>query len=412
MTAAPDRPADPGASTEPRLPLAGVRVLDVATLGAGPWMATRLADFGADVLKIEQPAAGDPMRTLGTMADGVSLWWKVDQRNKTSMSLNLREPEGQRILKELVADADVLVENFRPGTLERWNLGWEELSQVNPRLVMLRVTGWGQDGPYKDQAGFGTLAEAFSGWAHLNGFPDQPPLLPPMGLGDSVASVLGAFAVMVALYDRDARGGSGQFIDLAIWESLFSLIGQQVAIFDRTGVVPQREGNAISLIAPRGAFQTSDGRWLALAAATPAIFARVAAAIEQPGLVDDPRFHDNTARSANRHELEAIIQGWIGARTQDEVLAAFARADAAIAPVMDAEQLTRDPHVAARDAIVEIDDPDIGPTRLAGVFPKLSATPGRIRHLGPLPGSHTDATLAGLGYSPEQVAELRAKGVV
>ena len=401
-----------GVTDDSRLPLTGVRVLDIATLGAGPWMATRLADFGADVLKLEHPASGDPMRTLGTMADGVSLWWKVDQRNKSSMSLNLKTEEGQRILKQLVADADVLVENFRPGTLERWNLGWEELSAINPRLVMLRVTGWGQDGPYRDQAGFGTLAEAFSGWAHLNGFPDQPPLLPPMGLGDTVASVLGAFAVMVALYDRDARGGSGQFIDLAIWESLFSLIGQQVAIFDRTGAIPQREGNAISLIAPRGVFHTSDDRWVALAAATPAIFARVAAAIEQPGLVDDPRFHDNTARSANRHELEAIIQGWIGARTQDEVLAAFGRADAAIAPVMDAEQLTRDPHVAARNAIVEIDDPQLGPTRLANVFPRLSATPGRIRHLGPLPGTHTDSTLAKLGYTPEQVAELREKGVV
>jgi crotonobetainyl-CoA:carnitine CoA-transferase CaiB-like acyl-CoA transferase len=198
------------------LPLAGVRVLDVATLGAGPWMATRLADFGADVLKVEHPASGDPMRTLGNFSDGVSLWWKVDQRNKSSMSLDLKQPEGQAILKQLVAGADVLVENFRPGTLERWNLGWDELSAVNPGLVMLRVTGWGQDGPYKDQAGFGTLAEAFSGWAHLNGFPDQPPLLPPMGLGDSVASVFGAFAVMMALYHRDARGGTGQVIDLAI----------------------------------------------------------------------------------------------------------------------------------------------------------------------------------------------------
>ena len=394
------------------LPLAGVRVLDVATLGAGPWMATRLADFGADVLKIEHPASGDPMRTLGNFSDGVSLWWKVDQRNKSSMSLDLKQPEGQAILKQLVAGADVLVENFRPGTLERWNLGWEELSAVNPGLVMLRVTGWGQDGPYKDQAGFGTLAEAFSGWAHLNGFPDQPPLLPPMGLGDSVASVFGAFAVMMALYHRDARGGTGQVIDLAIYESLFSLIGQQVSTYDKLGVVPQREGNAISLIAPRGVFRTREGRWVALAAATPAIFARVCQAIEQPGLVDDPRFHDNRARVANRHELEAIIQAWIGEHTLEEVLAAFARADAAIAPVMDAEQIVNDPHVAARNAIVTVDDPDIGPTKLANALPRLTGTPGRIRHLGPRSGSHTDETLAALGYSADDIAALRAKGVV
>ncbi|MCI0635837.1 MAG: CoA transferase, partial [Actinobacteria bacterium] len=255
-----------------RLPLEGVKVIDIATLGAGPWLGTRLADFGADVIKVEHPSAGDPMRLLGWFDGDVPLWWKVDARNKRCMTLDLKTPEGQRIVTQLARDADVLIENFRPGTLERWNLGYDVLSRENPGLVMVRVTGWGQDGPYRDRPGFGTLAEAISGWAHLNGFPENPPTLPPMGLGDAVTSVLGAFAVMVALYHRDVGGGEGQMIDLAIYESLFSLIGMQVILHDRLGVVPERTGNAIPFVAPRNVYRAADGRYVALAASTPSIF--------------------------------------------------------------------------------------------------------------------------------------------
>ena len=394
------------------LPLEGVKVVDVATLGAGPWLATRLADFGADVVKVEHPSAGDPMRLLGWFDDGVPLWWKIDSRNKRCITADLKQADGQDILRRLVRDADVLVENFRPGTLERWGLGYADLGRENPGLIMVRVTGWGQDGPYADRPGFGTLAEAVSGWAHLNGFPENPPTLPPMGLGDSVTSVLGAFATMVALYNRDARGGAGQVVDLAIYESLFSLIGQQVILYDRLGVIPQRTGNRFPFVAPRNVYGTKDGRYLALAASTPTIFERVARAIDRPELVDDPRFRDNNARLAHQDELDEIIAAWMGERTQREVMEVFVQHEAAIAPVYDISEIFEDPHFEARGAIVTVDDAELGPTRTADVFPRLSSTPGVVRHLGPRPGADTDDVLAELGYTSEQIEGFREAKVV
>jgi formyl-CoA transferase len=394
------------------LPLEGVKVVDVATLGAGPWLATRLADFGADVVKVEHPSAGDPMRLLGWFDDGVPLWWKIDSRNKRCITADLKQPDGQDILRRLVRDADVLVENFRPGTLERWGLGYADLSKENPGLIMVRVTGWGQDGPYADRPGFGTLAEAISGWAHLNGFPENPPTLPPMGLADSVTSVLGAFATMVALYNRDARGGEGQVVDLAIYESLFSLIGQQVILYDRLGVIPQRTGNRFPFVAPRNVYGTKDGRYVALAASTPSIFERVARAIDRPELVDDPRFRDNSARLQHQDELDEIIAAWMAGKTQREVIDVFERHEAAIAPVYDISQIFEDPHFEARGAIVTVDDAELGPTRTADVFPRLLSTPGAVRHLGPRPGADTGDVLAELGYTSEQVEGLREAKVV
>ena len=394
------------------LPLEGVKVVDVATLGAGPWLATRLADFGADVVKVEHPSAGDPIRLLGWFDDGVPLWWKIDSRNKRCITADLKQADGQDILRRLVRDADVLVENFRPGTLERWGLGYADLARENPGLIMVRVTGWGQDGPYADRPGFGTLAEAISGWAHLNGFPENPPTLPPMGLGDSVTSVLGAFATMVALYNRDARGGEGQVIDLAIYESLFSLIGQQVILYDRLGVIPQRTGNRFPFVAPRNVYGTKDDRYVALAASTPSIFERVARAIDRPELVDDPRFRDNSARLQHQDELDEIIAAWMAGKTQREVIDVFERHEAAIAPVYDISQIFEDPHFEARGAIVTVDDAELGPTRTADVFPRLSSTPGVVRHLGPRPGSDTDDVLAELGYTSEQIEGFREAKVV
>jgi formyl-CoA transferase len=394
------------------LPLEGVKVVDVATLGAGPWLATRLADFGADVVKVEHPSAGDPMRLLGWFDEGVPLWWKIDSRNKRCITADLKQPDGQEVVRRLVRDADVLVENFRPGTLERWGLGYADLSKENPGLIMVRVTGWGQDGPYADRPGFGTLAEAISGWAHLNGFPENPPTLPPMGLGDSVTSVLGAFATMVALYNRDARGGAGQVIDLAIYESLFSLIGQQVILYDRLGVIPQRTGNRFPFVAPRNVYGTKDGRYVALAASTPSIFERVAEAIGRPELVGDPRFEDNSARLAHQDELDEIIAAWMSERTQHEVIEVFERHEAAIAPVYDISEIFEDAHYEARGAIVTVDDTELGPTRTVDVFPRLSGTPGVVRHLGPRPGADTDDVLAELGYTSEQIEGFREAKVV
>ena len=397
----------------PRLPLAGVRVVDVATLGAGPWLATRLADFGADVVKVEHPSAGDPMRLLGWFDGGVPLWWKIDARNKRTITLDLKAPDGQRILRDLLREADVLVENFRPGTLERWDLGYDVLSARNPGLVMVRVTGWGQDGPLRDKPGFGTLAEAFSGWAHLNGFPDGPPTLPPMGLGDALTSVLGAYATMVALYERDVSGdGRGQVVDLAIYESLFSLIGQQVILYDRLGEVPGRMGNEFPFVVPRNVYRTRDERWVALAASTPSTFARLMQAIGRPELVDDPRYAGNAARLEHRAELDGIVAAWMAERTQAEILEICDRHETTVAPVNDVAQLFEDAHVAARGAIVSVEDAELGPTRVADVFPRLARTPGRVRHLGPPAGSDTEAVLGELGYDAEQIATLRERGVV
>jgi crotonobetainyl-CoA:carnitine CoA-transferase CaiB-like acyl-CoA transferase len=397
-----------------RLPLEGVKVVDVATLGAGPWLATRLADFGADVIKVERPGAGDPLRQLGRFEGDVPLWWKADGRNKRSITLDVKTDEGQAILKRLVADADVLVENFRPGTLERLNLGYDVLSAENPGLIMVRVTGWGQDGPYRDRAGFGTLAEAISGWAHLNGFPENPPTLPPFALGDAVTSLVGSFATMVALYHRDGSDdGRGQVIDLSIFESLFSLIGQQVILYDRLGVVPQRTGNATEYAAPRDVYETKDGRYVTVVASTQGTWARVAEAIGRPDLIDDPRFADNPSRVHNREQLDGIIRSWMGQRMQPEVLEIFERHEAALAPVYDIAQIFADPHYRARGAIVTVEDEELGPTRVCNVFPRFSRTPGRVQHLGPsTPGAHAEEILEALGYSDEQVLELREKGVV
>ena len=397
-----------------RLPLAGVKVIDVATLGAGPWLATRLADFGADVIKVERPGAGDPLRQLGRFEGDVPLWWKADGRNKRSITLDLKSEEGQKILRRLARDADVVVENFRPGTLERLSLGYDVLSADNPGLILVRVTGWGQDGPYRDRAGFGTLAEAVSGWAHLNGFPENPPTLPPFALGDGVTSLCGTFATMIALYERAMSGdGRGQVIDVSIYESLFSLIGQQVVLYDRLGVVPQRVGNATEYAAPRNIYETGDGRYVTVVASTQATWARVAEAIERPDLIDDERFADNPSRVRNQEALDEIIGAWIAERPQAEVIEIFERHGATLAPVYDIAQIFEDPHFRAREAIVTVDDEELGPTRVCNVFPRFSRTPGRVEHLGPAtPGAHTDEVLQALGYTEEQVGELRQKGVV
>jgi len=394
-------------------PLEGIKVVDVATLGAGPWMATRLADFGADVLKIEHPESGDPLREIGWYDGEVPLWWKVDARNKRCMTLDLKSDAGRDILLELIADADVLVENFRPGTLERWGLGYDVLSARNPRLILLRVTGYGQDGPYAHRPGFGTLAEAMSGWAHLNGFPENPPTLPPMALGDSVTSVLGAFAVMTALYERDAQGGGvGQVIDISIVESLFSLIGQQVTLYDRLGVIPKRVGNRFPFVTPRNVYRCSDDHYVALAASTPAIYERTMRAIGRPDLIEDARFADNLTRLDHADEMEQIVADWMIEHTQAEVIELFEREGAGIAPVYDIAQIVDDPHFAHREMIVTVDDDQLGPMKAPNVVPRFSRTPGRIRHLGPKSGAHTDDVLRELGYDEERIAALHEEGVV
>lgn len=368
--------------SEDGAPLKGLRVIDCATLFAGPMIATLMGDFGADVIKIEHPS-GDPLRNMGAKKDGHPLWWKTTARNKRCIALDLKTSEDAEVFRALVADADVLVENFRTGTLESWGLGWEKLSAINPRLVMVRVTGFGQTGPYRRRAGFGTLAEAMSGFAHITGEADGPPTLPPFGLADGIAAYFGCFATMFAIYERDVRrSGKGQFIDLAIYEPIFALLGPQPIIFDQLGIIQTRNGNRSVNNAPRNAYQTRDHRWVALSAASPSIVRRVLELTGGKEAADDPRFQSNADRVRHVEEIDAVVGGWIAEHDLVEVIEAFERVEAAIAPIYDIEQIFNDPQFIARRSITTVEDEDLGPVRMQNVFPTLSRTPGSIRRAG------------------------------
>jgi crotonobetainyl-CoA:carnitine CoA-transferase CaiB-like acyl-CoA transferase len=392
-------------------PLTGLKVLDISTVYAAPITAMLLGDMGADVLKVEHPD-GDPARTHGWNREGHGLWWKVIARNKRAVTLNLSTPEGQELLRELAADADVLVENFRPGVLEKWGLGPDVLLQHNPRLVVLRVTGFGQEGPYSERRAFGTLMEAMSGFAHQTGQEDGPPTLPPFGLADGVAGIAGAYAVLTALYHRDARGGAGQVIDLALLEPLLGILGPGPTVYDQLGIVAGRHGNRSPNNAPRNAYVTRDGRWVAISASATSIAARVMRLVGRPDLVEKPWFSSAGERSRRAEVLDGAVQKWIAARDLEGVLAAFEDAGAAIAPIYDVEQLVNDPHVVARDTITTVDDEDLGPLKMQNLIFRLGDTPGAIRWPGRRLGQDNEAVYASLGVDGERLAELRAKGVV
>jgi crotonobetainyl-CoA:carnitine CoA-transferase CaiB-like acyl-CoA transferase len=397
------------------LPLEGLKVVDIAVLFASPTISQNMGDFGAEVIKVEHPKSGDSLRSLGAAKDGIPLWWKITNRNKQCVTLDLGKPEGQEIFKKLIADADVLTENFRPGTMEKWGLGWEVLHAINPRLVFVRVSGFGQTGPYKDKPGFGTLAEAMSGFAYITGQSDGPPTLPGTGLADAVAGQLGTWATMMALYERDHKSGKGQYIDLSVLEPLFTILGDQAITYDQLGKVQQRTGNRVpSIGAPRNIYKTKDDRWLALSANAPAIATRVFAAIGQPDLINDPRFKDNRARISNIDEVDAIVGGWIAEQTAEAALQKFDEYECACAPVYSIADIFTDPHFQARDAITTVQDPELGPVRMQNVFPRLSRTPGKIRWPGPTHmGQHNEEIYCDkLGLSKERMAELKEKGVI
>jgi crotonobetainyl-CoA:carnitine CoA-transferase CaiB-like acyl-CoA transferase len=404
-------------STMPdRGPLHGIRVLDVSTVYAGPITAMLLGDYGADVLKIELPT-GDPARTHGWSVRGHGLWWKVIARNKAAMTLDVRTPEGRDILLRLVAEADVMTENFRPGVLEGWGLGPDELHAVNPGLVLLRTTGFGQDGPYARRRAFGSLAEAMTGFAHMTGQPDGPPTLPPFGLADGVAGVTGAFAVMTALHARDRdsgpHAGRGQVIDLSLFEPLLGLMGPTPSAHDQLGVVPARQGNRSRNSAPRNTYRTRDGTWVAVSCGAASVAGRVLRLVGRPDLVEQPWFSSARERVAHVDELDGAVQAWIAERDLDTVVDAFEEVGAALFPVYDVAQLFADPQVRARDAVTTVDDEDLGRLRMQNVWFRLSRTPGRIRFPGRRLGQDTDAVLTErLGYTAEQVAALRKDGVV
>ncbi|MEZ5817391.1 MAG: CoA transferase [Hyphomicrobiaceae bacterium] len=395
--------------TEKNGPLAGLKVIDCSTVLAGPISAMVLADFGADVVKIEHPQ-GDALRKMGHAKDGHGVWWKVTNRNKRAITLDLHDDDGKAAFLALVDDADVLVENFRTGTLEKWGLGWEVLSKRNPRLVMLRVTGFGQTGPYRFRPGYGTVAEAFSGFAHITGESDGPPTLPPFGLADGIAAYHGVFAIMFAIYERDVQGsGKGQYIDLALYEPLFSCLGAQISTYDQLGLIQNRRGNRSDNNVPRNAYETKDGRWVALSTASPSIAKRVMNLVGGEGTGDDPRYATNVERVKRADEVDGMVADWIGERTLSEVLDAFEKVEAAIGPIYDAAQILEDPQYIARESVTTVEDADLGRLKMQNVFPVMSRTPGRIKHAGPRIAQHQDEVLRELEASGKLSAEAAGR---
>jgi crotonobetainyl-CoA:carnitine CoA-transferase CaiB-like acyl-CoA transferase len=392
--------------------LEGIRVLDASTLFAGPLAATILGDFGAEVLKIEHPR-GDPVRHHGYSKDGIPLWWKMLSRNKHTLTLNLSKTEGQSIMERLVAGADVLIENFRPGTMERWNLSPERLLEINPGLIIARITGFGQFGPYSKRPGFGTLAESMSGFAQITGEPDGPPTLPPFGLADGITAQAAANAILIALYHRDARGGTGQVLDLAIIEPILTILGPQPIVYDQLGIVQTRTGNRSVNNAPRNTYETADGRWVAVSTSAQTIAERVMHLVGHPEIIDEPWFGSGAERAEHADLLDSFVGGWIANHELDDVITKFEEAQAAVAPVYDIAQIMDDPQYKALGSIVSIDDPDLGPVKMQNVMFRMSGTPGRIQWAGRSLGEDNQTVYRDeLGLSDAEIEALSKDGVV
>lgn len=394
-------------------PLTGLTVIEAGNMISSGSVGRLLADFGATVVKIEHPEMGDPLRDLQPRKGDQGLWWKYLSRNKRTVTLNLGDERGQTVFKDLVSEADAVIENFRPGTFERWGIGYEALKEVNPGIVLVRISGFGQTGPYSMRPGFGTLAEAMSGYASMSGFPDSPPLLPKTGFADNIAALYAAFSLMYALYHRDVNGGAGQHIDVSLIEPILNIIGPEPLQYDQLGEVPRRRGNQSSISAPRNVYQTSDGEWVALSASSQRVALRLFEAIERPELEEDPRFATNDKRVDNADALDDVIQSWMGEHTREAVLGRFDEFDVPSAPIYDIAEVMADDHYRSREAVVSVGDPDLGEARVQGVFPKFSETEGRVRYLGPERGEHNDLVYReGLGYDDELLAELEADGVI
>ena len=394
------------------LPLGGLRVIDASTILAGPMLATYLGDFGAEVIKVEHPS-GDGLRKVGREKEGKSLEWKLVSRNKKPVTLNLAHPDGQKLFHRLASTADVVITNFRPRTLDKWKIKYETLSQHNPDLIMVKISGFGQEGPYRDRPGFGTLVEAMSGFAAVNGYADRGPLLPSFALADQATALLGAFATMVALFHREnSPEGTGQSIDLPIYEALMGMLGNQIMEYDQLGVTPQRLGNRTQFSAPRNLYQTQDGKWVAISGTSQPIVERIFKAIGREDLIEAPQFRDNRTRMHNADELDAIISKWMINHTQQEAIDRFLECEATIAPVYNISDILEDPHFAARGNIASVPDPDFGSVRMFNVAPKLSRTPGRIRHMGLEKGAANKAVYEGLGLSPDDMRTLQKNGVI
>jgi len=398
---------------ERQTPLEGVRVLDLSNLIAGPMLGMYLADFGAEVIKVEHPSRGDELRNWGHSKDGVGLMFKMLNRNKKTITLDLSAPSGREPVDRLIEWSDVVIESFRPGTLERWGLDYESLSRKKPELIMVRVSGYGQSGPYSNRAGFGTVAEAMSGYAYITGYPGDSPLLPAFGLADASTAIFGAFGVMLALYERAAGSGQGRLIDLALYEGLLTMLGPQIIDFDQLGLVQERLGSRLPFVAPRNTYRTADDKWIAIAGSTQSTFERIAHALEIDGLLDDPRFADNRSRIDNASELDEKIQEALVRWPREEVLERLASAGAAAGPVYDVRDILQDPHFCARGNVEVVEDEELGPVRMQNVTPRLGDTPGRIRWAGPPKGRHNREVFVDLiGLDEPELRELMDRGVV
>jgi crotonobetainyl-CoA:carnitine CoA-transferase CaiB-like acyl-CoA transferase len=391
--------------------LEGLRVLDASTILAGPLCCQILGDHGAEVVKIEHPRAGDSMRGHGPSKDGHPLWWKEISRNKRAVALDLKSPDGAEAFRRLAAEADVVVENFRPGTLEKWGLGPDDLHALNPGLVMARITGWGQVGPYAGRAGFGTLAEAMSGFAALTGEADGPPTLPAFGLADSICGIAASSAILMALRHRDATG-EGQVCDLSILEPIMTAVGPSPTVYQQLGEVTQRHGNRSTSNAPRNTYRTADDKWVAVSTSAQSIAERVMRLVGHPEVIDEPWFASGHGRVQHVDELDDYVGSWIATRSREEVIDAFTEAGAAVAGVYDARDVTEDPHIRATQMLTEVSDPDLGALLQHNVMWRMSRTPGRIRFTGREIGQDTAEVLGELGFSAEEIDRMRQEGAV
>ncbi|OGA54280.1 MAG: hypothetical protein A3G24_05635 [Betaproteobacteria bacterium RIFCSPLOWO2_12_FULL_62_13] len=393
-------------------PLQGIKVIELGTLIAGPFCARLLAEFGAEVIKIEAPDGGDPLRKWRKLYQGTSLWWYVQARNKKSVTLNLKAPQAQEIVRKLVQEVDIVVENFRPGAMENWGLGWEALSKINPGLIMVRLSGFGQTGPYRDRPGFGAIGESMGGMRYVTGYPDRPPVRVGVSIGDSIAALHGVIGALMALHHRNANGGRGQVIDVALYEAVFNMMESMLPEYDMCGLVRERSGASLPGIVPSNTYVTRDHKYVVIGANADSIFKRMMRAIGRADLADDPQLARNDGRVARTGEIERVISDWVGEHDLDHVLAVLEKAEVPSGKIYDITDIAGDAHYRARDMIREFRLKDGKRLKLPGIVPKLSETPGETKWLGPELGEHTAEILSALGYSTEEQRELKSCGVI
>lgn len=393
-------------------PLKGIKVIELGTLIAGPFCARLLAEFGAEVIKIEAPDGGDPLRKWRKLHQGTSLWWYLQARNKKSLTLNLRMPEAQEIVRRLVKDADIVVENFRPGAMEKWGLGWEALSAINPRLIMVRLSGYGQTGPYRDRPGFGAIGESMGGMRYVAGYPDRPPVRVGVSIGDSIAALHGVIGALMALHHRNQNGGRGQYIDVALYEAVFNMMESVLPEFAMYGHIRERSGASLPGIVPSNTYITRDRKYVVIGANADTIFKRMMRAIGRSDLAEDPALAHNDGRVARTQEIEQVISDWVAQHDLEHVLAVLGEAEVPSGKIYDIADIAADVHYRARDMIQEFQLDDGKPIQVPGIVPRMSETPGETRWLGPKLGEHTAELLSALGYSLEEQEKLRRAGVI